>query len=133
MPPVKFIFVLTLICAFVVVVIVSPAIKTIPAVKLFTFSDPLPPPIWLDIKALIALCVGTIESLSAAKVGSVENSVITAPVPPRATDPSCSSCNPAKLNASALSVAIPVDCSTVNKSPTLKLPSWSVDVKDSLL
>ena len=35
---------------------------------------------------------------------------------------------PAMLNASAFNVATPVDCSIVNKSPTLKLPSWSVAV-----
>ena len=40
----------------------------------------------------------------------------------------CSVCNPLRLNALAFNVAIPVLCCTVNKLPTLKLPSWSVAV-----
>ena len=51
------------------------------------------------------------------------DSVITAPAPPSATLPNCSSFNPGMLNASTLSVAIPVACSTLNNPPTLKLPS----------
>ena len=103
-----------------------------PAVTLFTFNSDAPPPIWLVIYVLIAFCVGTILSLFAVNVPSVLNSLTVAPAPPSATAPSCSSCSPDILNASAFSVAIPVACSTLNKSPTLKLPSWSVLVKNTL-
>ena len=72
------------------------------------------------------------ESLFAVNVPSVLNSLIVAPAPPNATLPSCSSCRPLILNASAFRVATPVACSTVNRSPTLKLPSWSVEVKNTL-
>ena len=68
----------------------------------------------------------------AAIVPSVENSPIEALVPPNARSPNCNSCNPEMLNASAFNDAIPVACSTLNKSPTLKLPSWSVEVKNTL-
>jgi hypothetical protein len=77
---------------------------------------------------LIARCVGTTLSEFAVKNGSVENSVTVAEFPPRVMLPKLSSANPAILNASAFSVATPVLCSIVNNSPTLKLPSWSVDV-----
>ena len=62
-------------------------------------------------------------SLSALNVPSVLNSLITAPLPPKATLPSCNSLSPDILNASTFNVAIPVACSTLNKPPTLKLPS----------
>jgi hypothetical protein len=49
--------------------------------------------------------------------------VIVAEFPPSVIVPRLNSDRPAMLNASALSVATPVDCSIVNSSPTLKLPS----------
>ena len=76
----------------------------------------------------MARCVGTTLSLSAVKNGSVLNSSIEADPPPSVTSPSDSSYSPAMLNASAFNVATPVDCSTANNPPTLKLPSWSVAV-----
>ena len=91
-----------------------------------------PPPICDVIYVLIAFCVGTILSLLAANDPSVLNSLIVAPVDPNATDPSDNSCRPLILNASAFRVATPVLCSTVNNPPTLKLPSWSVEVKNTL-
>jgi hypothetical protein len=74
----------------------------------------------------MALCVGTTLSELAVKNGSVENSVIVAELPPSVILPRLNSDSPAMLNASAFNVATPVDCSILNSSPTLKLPSWSV-------
>ena len=59
---------------------------------------------------------------------SVLNSLIVAPNS-APIEPSCNSFRPERSNASALRVATPVDCSILNKSPTLKSPLWSVDVK----
>ena len=103
-----------------------------PAVTLLTLSVAPPPPIWASMYAFTALCVGTTVSLLAVKNGSVLNSLILAELPPSVTSPSDSSCSPAMLNASAFNVATPVACSILNKSPTLKLPSWSVAVKNTL-
>ena len=64
----------------------------------------------------------------ATNVDSLENSLITACVPPTIIAPNLSSCNPCKSNCEALIVTTPVLCSTLNSSPTLKLPSWSVEV-----
>ena len=97
-----------------------------PAVTLLTTSVAPPPPICDSMYALIARWVGTTVSLFAVKNGSVLNSLTVALLPPSVTSPSDSSCSPAMLNASAFNVATPVFCSIVNKSPTLKLPSWSV-------
>ena len=72
--------------------------------------------------------MGTTLSELAVKNGSVENSVIVAEFPPSVRLPRLNSASPAILNASAFKVATPVDCSIVNNSPTLKLPSWSVEV-----
>ena len=75
---------------------------------------------------LTASCVGTAESLakSPPRVLSAENSLIatpnSAPKVPRRSE-----ARPARLNALASRVAVPVACSTVKNSPTLKLPSWS--------
>ena len=74
----------------------------------------------------IALCVGTILFEFAANVGSVLNSLTTAPVPPSTTPPSLSSSSPSSSKKLALILIVPVACSTSNSSPTLKLPSWSV-------
>ena len=132
MPPVKLTVVFILIVPFgMVLVIVLPAMYIDPAVMVFTFKLPDPPPIWLLIYALIARCVGTTASESAVKNGSVLNSVTVAPPPPSATEPSDSSFRPARLNASAFNVAVPVACSTLNKPPTRKLPSWSVLVQNT--
>ena len=76
--------------------------------------------------AAIAFCVGTILLLLATNVCSFENSLITAFVPPSINAPNLNSSSPARSNCEALIVTIPVDCSTLNSSPTLKLPSWSV-------
>jgi len=65
--------------------------------------------------------------LLATNVCSFENSLITAFVPPNINAPSLSSSSPSRLNCEALIVTIPVLCSTLNNSPTLKLPSWSVE------
>ena len=62
------------------------------------------------------------------KVWSVENSLIVAPNS-APIEPSCNSLNPERSNASAFSVAIPVDYSILHNSPTLKSPIWSVDVQ----
>ena len=132
MPPLKFILALTLIVAPVVVVIWLLFMKINPAVTLLTLRAAPPPPICELMYALIALCVGTTLSESAVKNGSVENSVMLAELPPSVTSPSVNSCSPEILNASAFNVATPVDCSMLNRSPTLKLPSWSVDVKNTL-
>ena len=106
-----------------VVVLISLLLIIIsPAVMLFTFNCDAPLPICDAIYVLIAFCVGTIASLFAVNVPSVLNSLITAPVDPRPSSPRLSSCNPLRLNASAFSVATPVDCSTENNSPTRKFP-----------
>ena len=62
------------------------------------------------------------------KVSSVLNSLIVAPNS-APIEPNCNSLRPERSNASAFSVATPVACSILNKSPTLKSPDWSVYVK----
>ena len=76
----------------------------------------------------MALSVGTALFESFDKVSSVINSLIVAPNS-APIEPSCNSFRPERSNASAFSVATPVACSILNKSPTLKSPFWSVDVK----
>jgi hypothetical protein len=77
---------------------------------------------------LTALSVGTAVLLSLPKVSSVLNSLIVAPNS-APIEPSCNSVIPERSKASALRVAIPVACSILNKSPTLKSPFWSDDTK----
>ena len=76
----------------------------------FTFNELDPPPIWAVIYALIAFCVGNTLSLLDVKYGSVLNCVIVADPTPKLTAPSVKLCRPAKLNALAFNVAVPVDC-----------------------
>ena len=125
-PPLKFIPVVTVIGLLSVVLIVFPVIFILPAVTALTFRELLPPPICELMYVIIALCVGTTLSEFALNVPSVVNSLITAPPCPKPTAPSDNSCSPAKLNALVFKLALPVDCSTLNNLPTLKLPSWSV-------
>ena len=108
--------------------ILCPSKLILPALSLFTARS-LPPDVTLDCTyAPIAFCVGTILLLFAAKVGSVLNSLITAPVPPNTTPPNLNSSSPSSSKNAALILIVPVACSTSNSSPTLKLPSWSVRV-----
>ena len=83
-----------------------------------------PPTLSLSAKNVaIALCVGITWFESSANVGSVLNSLTTAPEPPSLTPPSDSSDKPSKSKNSALIVTTPVACCTLNNSPALKLPS----------
>ena len=109
-PPVNVILLGTVIASPFVVVIELPDTNTAPAVSVFTFKVLEPEPICEAIYALIARCVGKMLSELAVKNGSVENSLIVAPELPTVTEPNCKLCRPAKLNALALSVAVPVDC-----------------------
>ena len=59
---------------------------------------------------------------SPPKVSSVLNSLIVAPIS-APIEPNCNSLNPERSKASAFSVAIPVACCILNKSPTLKSPA----------
>ena len=68
----KFILAVIFNCPPLVVVIVSLAIYTTPAVNVFTFNELCPPPICAVIYDLIAFCVGIMLSLFAVKYGSVE-------------------------------------------------------------
>ena len=76
---------------------------------------------------LTAFCVETLLSLFCDKVISVENSLIEAPIKPP-TEPSLKDSRPDKLNADASNVTLPVAWSTLNWSPTQKLPKSSVAV-----
>ena len=107
----------------VVVLIKFGPTTTIPEVNTVVNASDPPPLILEVIYALIARCVETILLLSAVKVASVLNSLITVPVPPAVTPPILNSSNPPRLNKLALIVTEPVDCSTLNNSPTRKLPS----------
>ena len=67
-----------------------------PAVILFV-SKSEPPTDNLSAKNVaIAFCVGIMLLLSALKVGSVENSFTTVPVPPKRTPPNANSLSPSK-------------------------------------
>ena len=85
------------------------------------------PALSLVIYPNIAFSVGTAVLEFPAKVSSVLNSFTAAPNS-APIDPSFNSLNPERLNASAFNVAVPVACSILNKSPTLKSPPWSVAV-----
>jgi hypothetical protein len=76
----------------------------------------------------IAFSVGTAVFALPPNVSSVLNSLIAAPNS-APIDPSFNSLNPERLKASAFSVAVPVACSILNRSPTLKSPCWSVDTQ----
>ena len=95
----------------------------LPALSLLTCTSEPPLEILDFTYVATAFCVGTILLLLAVKVPSVLNSLITAPVPPNTTPPSASSSSPLRSKKLALIEIVPVDCSTSNSSPTLKLPS----------
>ena len=106
--------------------IVLPVVLIWPATNVFVNASDEPPDILLSKYDIIAACVGTILLELATNVASLLNSLITTAEPPIWIAPKLSSSNPDNSKKSALIDTTPVDCSTANSSPTLKLPSWSV-------